>query len=276
MRIIGVDIGGTALKWGISDGEGLIETGTLQSFAALGAERLIDNLISLLDGKTFDAIGVSTAGMVAPDGSIKYANENIPGYTGVRLRDILAERYRVPCEVINDIAAAAYSEIDNYYDFYYLALGTGVGGIYVKGGEVMLGSSGIAGQIGYLPSKSCGIIDVDASTRGLNARHAGGARELFSLAKQGDGDAENKILCWCDELVHVIAHIVGFINPPIIVIGGGVSEQKDALIGAIEARIDGLPVPYRETFEIKTATGGNYAAVSGIIKYILHKGVNNQ
>lgn len=271
LRIIGVDIGGTALKWGISDGGNFIERGTCESFASLGASKLIDNLLSLLDGMVFDAIGVSTAGIVAPDGSIKYANENIPGYTGTRLREILTERYNVPCEVLNDISAAAYSEIDNYSDFYYLALGTGVGGIHVKDGEVMRGSSGIAGQIGYLPSKKLGTIDFDASTRGLNLSHAGGAKELFSLTKAGNSEAEEKILTWCDELCHVIAHIVGFINPPVIVIGGGISGQGEALIKMIERRLDALPIPYRDTFEIKTAEGANYAAVSGIIKYLMNK-----
>lgn len=273
MRIIGVDIGGTALKWGISDGEALIESGTSESYASLGASNLMENLLRLLDGQRFDSVGISTAGIVSPDGSIKYANENIPGYTGTRLKEIITERYNVPCEVLNDISAAAYSEIDNYSDFYYLALGTGVGGIHVKDGEVMRGASGIAGQIGYLTSKKQGTIDFDASTRGLNLSHPGGAKELFSLAKAGDFEAEEKILAWCDELVHVIAHIVGFINPPVIVIGGGISEQGEALVKMIERRLDALPIPYRNTFEIKTAEGTNYAAVSGIIKYLMKKGV---
>ena len=271
MRIIGVDIGGSALKWGISDGGALVERGTCESYASFGAERLMKNLLSLLDGLSFDAIGISTAGIVAPDGSIKYANENIPGYTGTRLKEIIIERYNLPCEVLNDISAAAYSEIDNYSDFYYLALGTGVGGIHVKDGEVMRGSSGIAGQIGYLPSRSFGTIDVDASTRGLNLSHTGGAKELFSLMKAGDFEAEEKILAWCDELVHVIAHIVGFINPPVIVIGGGISGQGELLIGAIKKKLDALPFPYRNTFELKTAEGANYAAVTGIIKYLIKK-----
>jgi predicted NBD/HSP70 family sugar kinase len=271
VKILGIDIGGTALKWGMWENGRIQNSGTVPSYASLGAQKLLDNLFSVLDGKVFDRLGVSTAGMVAEDGSIRYANENIPNYTGVKLRKILEDRYGVPVSVLNDISAAAYSEAENYDSFYYLALGTGVGGVYVRHGEVLSGYLGIAGQIGYLPAHDGGFIDSVASTRGLNAKAEGGAKALFAKAEAGCAQSESIIYDWCGEIAHIISHIVGFINPPVIIIGGGISEQGDALLARIEKRLDELPEPYRKTFELKTAKGGNYAAVQGVINYIKEK-----
>lgn len=272
MRILGLDIGGTALKWGISEGEGLTECGTCPSRAKEGADRLLSCVFELLDGKRFDMLGVSTAGIVSEDGSIRYANGNIPNYTGVRLADILSERYGVPCQVLNDIAAAAYSERDGCRDYYYIAIGTGVAGVYVRDGVIMSGGSGIAGQIGYLPALRGGIIDEAASARGLNARSGGRAKELFALAEGGDTDSAAILDGWCDEIAHALMQVVGYVNPSNIVIGGGVSEQGEALLCRVSAALDRcLPVPYRNSFKLSCARGGNYAGVNGIINYVKDK-----
>lgn len=269
MRIFGLDIGGTAIKWGIKENGAFIDTGTCPSYAKEGAERLLSNIYELLDGKEFDMLGVSTAGIVAADGSILYANENIPGYTGVRLRQLLEARYSVPVTVVNDIAAAAYSERAHYDDYYYIALGTGVGGVYVKDGAIMTGASGIAGQIGYLPSHSGGIIDLDASTRGLASLCGGDVPGLFAAAAGGNTEADATLNKWCSEIVHMLTQIVGYINPEVIVIGGGVSEQGEQLLSRIRRQTVNMPLPYRDSFKLVAATGGNLAAVEGIINYVM-------
>lgn len=86
MRIMAVDIGGTALM-----------------------ERVKKLIHSYQD---FDAIGISTAGEVnTVDGSIFNANDNIPGYTGMPVKKILEEEFHVPVVVENDVNAAALGEL---------------------------------------------------------------------------------------------------------------------------------------------------------------------
>lgn len=272
MRIFGLDIGGTAIKWGIEENDRICDTGTLPSHAGEGADALLRAVFSLLDSHSFDLVGISTAGIVASDGSIYYANENIPNYTGVPLSALVWERYGKPCYVLNDIAAAAYSERGAADDYYYIAIGTGVGGIYVKDGDIMAGACGIAGQIGYLPSISGGGVDFDASSRGLAAKSNCPLPELFARAKDGDESAERIITGWAKEVSSVIMSAVGFINPSEIVIGGGVSEQGEELLRHIRYWVSrDFPEPYRDSFKLRTARGGNYAAVRGIIEYVKEK-----
>lgn len=141
----------------------------MPSHAADGADALLKSVYEVCDKEEFDLLGVSTAGIVAKDGSIAYANGNIPNYTGVRLKEILEERYGTKAFILNDIAAGAIAETaERDGDFYYLSLGTGVGGIMVKDGMPQTRENGIAGQIGYLPSFSGrGTVDKKASVSGL-------------------------------------------------------------------------------------------------------------
>ncbi len=274
MRIFGLDIGGTNIKWGIEENGEFLDTGTTPSHASEGKDALLEAVFALLDSKNFDLLGVSTAGIVNADGSIEYANNNIPNYTGTPLRRLLEERYGKPTTVINDIAASAYSERGNKQDYYYIAIGTGVGGIYVKNGEILSGISGIAGQIGYLPALGSGEIDLMASTRGLNRLANMDAQELFREAKIGSQEAGKILDKWCAQVAYVITLVVGLINPKTIIIGGGISEQGEALLGRIRRQLNNMPTPYKGTFNLEVANGGNLAGVKGIVDYTKEKYIN--
>ena len=89
--------------------------------------------------------------MNSKEGYIRYANENIPGYTGMRIRDILEEEFHVPVAVENDVNAAAIGEGrfgagKDMEDFLCITYGTGVGGAVVIGKEIYRGDSFSAGE----------------------------------------------------------------------------------------------------------------------------------
>lgn len=86
MKILVFDIGGTAIKYGICQNGHLEETRECPTEAFKGGPHILNTICSLAKQHLpFDAIGISTAGQVNPEeGSIIYANSNIPDYTGTQ------------------------------------------------------------------------------------------------------------------------------------------------------------------------------------------------
>ena len=99
MRIVAVDIGGTMIKSGLWNGETFVELRETETRASEGGAALMERVKGLIHSyHDFEAIGISTAGEVnTEDGSIFYANSNIPGYTGMPVKQIMEEEFCVGC-----------------------------------------------------------------------------------------------------------------------------------------------------------------------------------
>ena len=112
MKILVFDIGGTAIKYGICKNGHLEETKEYPTEAFRGGTHILNTICRLSEQYLpFDAIGISTAGQVNPDeGSIIYANSNIPDYTGTQFKKILQKLFHVPVAVENDVNSAALGE----------------------------------------------------------------------------------------------------------------------------------------------------------------------
>ncbi|MDE7068420.1 MAG: hypothetical protein K2O83_12350, partial [Schaedlerella arabinosiphila] len=93
MKTAVLDIGGTAIKSGIWDGKEIGMFREWETKASQGGKLLMERAKAILGTLgTFDAIGISTAGQVDTSaGKIHYANDNIPGYTGTPVKDILEQ-----------------------------------------------------------------------------------------------------------------------------------------------------------------------------------------
>lgn len=100
-RIAALDIGGTSIKSGIWTGGPVEQVRERDTNAAAGGDHVMELAREILRGyHGFDAIGISTAGQVdSRAGCIRYANENIPGYTGMQVRQILEREFSVPVAV---------------------------------------------------------------------------------------------------------------------------------------------------------------------------------
>ncbi len=163
MYRIGVDLGGTYIKTGITDGDyRLMADSAVETDLELGPEAVVRKMASEIDrlikkcGLEMDqltGIGVSSPGIIDKDtGTVIYSNNF--GWEGFHLRDALIELTGSSVTVKNDALCAVMGELKagaakGLKDVVMLTLGTGVGSGITVDGKVFEGggSGGIAGHI---------------------------------------------------------------------------------------------------------------------------------
>ncbi len=284
MKIMVFDIGGTAIKYGVWTKNALYCIHEIPTEAHLGGEHIMERVSSLLlEEEGFDGIGISTAGQVNADtGSVIYANRNIPGYTGTKIRSILEERFHVPVMVENDVNSAAIGEAvygagKNFASFLCLTYGTGVGGAIVEQKKIYHGSSYSAGEFGAIvthgPEKLAGEDVFDgcyeryASTSAL-VRAAMNLDPSLSdgrrIFKRLSEPAVQKLVdAWIDEIVLGLTSIIHIFNPPCVILGGGVMAQPYVLNSIREKTIRYI-MPSFSHVQLHSAMLGNTAGLLGI------------
>ena len=114
MKIIALDIGGTAVKSGLVD-NGVLkehrETPTPAVDGRAGCCGTGQKADRRLSAGGADGIGISTAGVVdSKSGSVLFAEDCIRGYTGIQVKALLEDAFSLPTAVENDLNAAAVGE----------------------------------------------------------------------------------------------------------------------------------------------------------------------
>lgn len=248
-----IDIGGTAIKYGIINAnEEFIDKKNIPSDAQKGGAHLVSlvkNIISTYISKHDDIIGVamSTAGMVDTEkGEIVYAGKQIPDYIGTNWKKIIFEEFGLNCEIDNDVNCAGLAEAmsgsGKNHDFVVcLTIGTGIGACFTQGQRVYHGHSYSGFELGYMKlpggdfqdlASTTALIDIfrkktDDYTSDVNGKI------IFELAKKGDVHAISAIDEMIDNLCMGVANICYAVNPNIVVLGGGIMAQRDYLLGKI-------------------------------------------
>ncbi|WP_127494733.1 ROK family protein [Paenibacillus glycanilyticus] len=282
MRILAADIGGTHTKLGLCDEFGNVEQFTeYPTESKKGGPHVIKRLMEQLSSYTgYDRIAISTAGQVnAEEGSIVYANANIPDYTGMQLSKIVGERFEVPVKVENDVNAAALGEArygagKDLANFLCLTFGTGIGGAIVINNRLYKGANGVAAEFGHMFTHPSSYYESFASTTALvnKARQADPAcvngRMLFEFIQQGNEQLDGILNRWIDEVSLGLASLIHIFNPAAIVVGGGVMEQLP-LVERVEARTKTLIMSSFAGVAIRPAALGNKAGLLGAASLFL-------
>lgn len=284
MRVLALDIGGTAIKSALLDEGGqVLQEGETPSEGRRGGERLMERAKAVIDGYTgYDAIGVSTTGQVdAREGRIIFANENVPGYSGMQVARILRTHARVPVVVENDVNAAALGEAHfgagvGERDFLCLTYGTGVGGAIVIDGRIYGGADGVAGEMGHILTHpeglpcACGqrgCYEQYASTSALMRR----AREVEPSLRNGRAlferfgareDLQAIVAAWVAEVAYGLISLVHTFNPSLIVLGGGVMRQA-VVVQAVRDRLYPRLMQSYRGVRLEGARLGNQAGIFG-------------
>lgn len=278
-KYICLDIGGTAIKYGLVDEHGnLIE----KYSTATEAEKILETAIRIVesfqDKHEINGICISTAGMVDPvKGEIVYSGPTIPNYKGTRLKAAMEERFGVPCEVENDVNCANLAEFVSgasagSESSVMLTVGTGIGGSIILGGELYRGWSNSACEVGYMNMEdsdfqtlgAASILTAKVADRKQESKELWNGIHVFEEAKKGDAVCVQAIDEMVDVLGKGIANICYVVNPQVVVLGGGIMAQKAYLQDKIENAVKKYLVPYlAENTKIVYAEHKNDAGMLG-------------
>lgn len=287
-NIVVIDIGGTAIKYGLVDAEGhLRDKGSRPTLAREeGGAGIVAKAIDIVQAYQqhfyVDAVGIDTAGVVRPgeEGEIVFAGpDSFPGYSGTQLGQAVREAAGLPCVVENDVNAAALGEYAEgaargARSAFMVTVGTGVGGCFIMDGKIWHGASYSAGELGFLRvhgeqrifeelASTRALIQAAAFTHNVSPAELTG-EQVFRWARQGDADAMAAILQWCDNLTEGLAAVACLLNPEVIVLGGGVMAQRQLLAPLLTQRFEArVPEAMRAHTRITFAMLGNDAGLRG-------------
>lgn len=297
MKIVGIDIGGTMIKYGLLSLEGeILDSGEMSTEASRGVENLFNKLVSIVNSYSGEKLlGIAVSGTGQIDGSIGKVvggNDIIPGWIGTNLVERLEEKFSLPAVLENDVNCAALGEKwlgagKGKRDFICVTIGTGIGGGIIMNNEVLRGDTCVAGEFGHIQivkdGREClcgkkGCYERYASATALTrmAQEKTGVpmngREIFEMEKAGNPIMVELVKEWVDYFTDGLSTIAYIFNPSLIVIGGGVTKQGDYLLDKFNKSLDSkLGVNFKKHLQIKFAELGNNAGMLGAAYLLLRK-----
>ena len=297
MYYICIDIGGTSIKYGVLSEKGeIFIDGTVstkvtekENFILSDVKKLVRNILDEYRNYEIKGICVSTAGVVNPEkGEIAYAGPTIPKYTGTKIKEELEKEFSISCEVENDVNCAGLGEYwrgagKGSKSMVCLTIGTGIGGSVILDGKLLNGIGYTAGEIGYMDVNGSYIQNI-ASSRYLVEKvqkekvekegitDAITGVDIFELAKKGDEICIAGINEIISNLAVGVRNIIYLLNPEVIVIGGGITAQKEYLEEKIRKEVnDGMISDMFRKTRIELAQQGNQAGLLGALYNFLNK-----
>jgi glucokinase-like ROK family protein len=283
-RFLGIDIGATSIDVAVTSGElGVLSHVSEPIDIRQGPETVIGtalDLVAKVDSTGLVGAGVGLPGPVSFREGVPVSPPIMPGWNQFPVREAFSSELGCPVLVDNDVNIMALGErhagiARSADDFLFVKIGTGIGCGIVIGGEVYRGVNGCAGDIGHIrvdddgPICACGNVGcleaffsgtaltrnalaaAKGSSEVLAARLAAGgsltAADVAEAAEAGDPVAVGMVRDGGRRVGQVLAGLVSFFNPGLVVIGGGVAG---GLGHALLAEIRG--VVYRRSLPLAT------------------------
>jgi glucokinase-like ROK family protein len=227
-------------------------------------------------------VGIGVPGPVDFHRGVSVSPPIMPGWDGYPVRDAVSRELGCPAVLDNDVNVLAVGEqhsgvARNARDFLFVKIGTGIGCGIVVDGELYRGVDGCAGDIGHIrvddfgPTCACGNTgcleafsggaalarDATAAARAgrspalaalLEAKGELTAADVGIAVSQGDAQAVQLIRDSGQRIGQVLASLVSFFNPGLIVIGGRVTGLGHALLAEVRS------VTYRRSLPLATGS----------------------
>jgi glucokinase len=257
---VGIDIGGTKVLVILADSRGKIYRRDL--IPTQKPDITLRRALNVIQGyrlklkRPIAGLGIACAGAVDAKGGSLISSPNLPRWKNAPFRNYFARRLKVPVVIENDANAAAWGERcfgagKGAENLLYYTVSTGIGGGIIIEGKIYHGKTFNAGEIGHsvmLPSgPKCGCgkrgcleqlasgsaiaklakREVKHNPGSLLRKLKGkvGAEQVFAAAKKGDKLSRQVLRYALYYLGINIANMIQILDPEIVIIGGGVSNE---------------------------------------------------
>ncbi|HIX09501.1 MAG TPA: ROK family protein [Firmicutes bacterium] len=288
---IGIDLGGTFIKFGAVDGSGsILKKDKIPTPLGCDYGATVSAIAKAVKGMIADmgmpeSVGIGCPGVIDGEHGMVVTGGNL-GWENKPLAQDLGERLGLPVALCNDANAAAYGEYacgagKAYKSIVLITLGTGVGSGVIFGGKLFTGELGAGAELGHevirMDGEACacgrrGCFEAYASASALvrQTRNAmtchpesrmwelckGSAdnadgRTAFDGMRRGDKTAKAVVERYLNYLAEGIANIANVFRPQTVLIGGGISAEGEA-----------LTLPLQEMVDTKILGRGRYAPVT--------------
>ena len=302
---IGIDLGGTHTSAAAVTPAGTIVQQAERDLMSLepaavvdDIDRVVTTVLSAVGEKGCTGVGIGSPGNINEKTGVVNFSPNFQ-WVDVPLRAMLEKRIKHPVYILNDARCATLGEYlhgtgKGTSEFALITIGTGIGGGFISGNRLVLGSVMGAGEVGhhvirptdgfYCTCGKRGCFEAQASGTGL-LRHAlaiapsfprstlltrkpqdkWGTKMIRKAVAKGDEHALATWRNWLADLALGVSNIIAFTNPAVIALGGGVGQTEQKLLAEpLTKLVDALTtmIPKGIT-RIVTATLGNDAGMVG-------------
>jgi predicted NBD/HSP70 family sugar kinase len=292
--VLAADLGATHCRLAVADlGAHLIEETTDDLEIAKGPDHVLswvaDRFEELLARCGRSAADVRGIGIGVPGPVDFHTGQAVnppimPGWDGVSIPARLQARFDTPVLVDNDVNIMALGEWSTTWPevdhLLLIKVGTGIGCGVVSRGQVHRGADGAAGDIGHIRLSGhddaicrCGnLACVEAVAGGAalaqqlraDGFDARSSRDVVRLATEGNAVAVRRVRAAGRLIGEVLASLVNFFNPNVVVVGGDLAEVRDQLLAGIREVVyqRSLPLATRR-LQIAQSTLGDRAGAVG-------------
>lgn len=316
---LGIDLGGTNIKSGVVDDTGRpVSSVSVVTNAEKGPEAGLASLAeagqkavqaSGLGWDAVTAVGLGSPGTMDLPRGLLLDPPNLPGWSNLPIRDLLAGKLGKPTILQNDGNAAAYGEYwagagRNTRSLVLFTLGTGIGCGIVEEGRIIEGRHSHGAECGHIVVQmdnarvcSCGAtghLEAYASATALvkrarealetepgsslnEAAKAGhlSSRTIAEAAENGDTLASRLMSETARYLAIGAVNLMHTIDPDLILFSGGMIAAGPHFLDAIRKGIRSLafPVPAAQTRIAYAELGGDagFIGAAGCARQAFHK-----
>ena len=290
-QVIGIDLGGTAIKLGRfnCDGELLAElqVSTPQPAVPGAVTMALCEAVEQLDpDRQASVVGVGLPGPMDPAARVARICINLPGWENVPLAEWMESRLDRAVTLANDGNCAVVGEAwlgaaRGFSDVVLLTLGTGVGGGVILNNQLFTGHNGAAAEPGLIVvqpdgpacnSGNHGSLEQYASIAALRRLCDREPLQLSALADAGDSEA---IAIWSrygSRLGVGVVSLVYLFTPQLVLLGGGLAGAIHHFLPAVQDEVDArVQEVSREGLKILPCAIGNGAGRLGAARLALQR-----